>query len=144
MPYSSLNDITAHIPEANLIQLTDDEGAGAVNEERVSEAIAYADQLIDGYLRGRYTLPLTTVPVLIKKLSVDLAVFHLYSRRLELEMPEAMMQRYKNAVRLLEQTQKGILSIGIESTDSGPGQGHYRTNRKSEDRVFDKTSLEKF
>lgn len=144
MAYSSLEDLKKAIPETNIIQLTDDEGLGSVNQNRVDEAIAYADQMIDGYLRGRYTTPLSPVPGLIKKLSVDLAVFHLYSRRLELEMPEAMMQRYKSAVKVLEQIQKGIVSLGIEPADDGPGQGYYKTNKADEDKTFSKDVLNQF
>ncbi len=142
MAYSTLEDIEKALPEANIIQLTDDEGLGVVNQERVSDAIQYADQLIDGYLRGRYTLPLNPVPTLIKKLSIDLAVFHLYARRFEIEMPPSMMDRYKNAIKLLEQIQKGLISLGIESIETL--QAHYETNKTEDDRLFSKEELDKF
>lgn len=144
MAYCTLDDIKKAIPEANIIQLTDDAGTGAIDTAKVDDAVSYADQIIDGYMRGRYTVPLSPAPFLIRKLSVDLAIFHLYSRKLELEMPEAMMARYKNAIKVLEQIQKGLISLGIESADSGPGQGYYKTNRTSEDRIFDRETLEKF
>lgn len=144
MPYCTLEDIKKAIPEANIIQLTDDEGLGVVNQERVDEAIAYAEELIDGYLRGRYTVPLSPVPELIKRLSVDMAVFHLYSRRFELVMPESMLQRRKEIIRLLEHIQKGNVSLGIESLDTGPGQGYYKTNKTAEDRMFSKNCLKAF
>ncbi len=143
MSYSTLTDIKAHIPEVNLIQLTDDEELGVINEERVNEAISYADQLINGYLRGRYALPLNPVPTLIQKLSIDLAVFHLYSRRLELEMPETMLARYNNAVKFLKQIQDGIITIGTDSGDS-PAQGEYKTQKTEDDRVFNKGFLDTF
>lgn len=86
MPYCTLGDIKDHIPEANIIQLTDDEGLGVVNQSRVDKAITTADSVIDGYLRGRYSLPLSTVPELIKTIAIDIAVYKLYERRNELEM----------------------------------------------------------
>ncbi len=131
MAYSTLEDIEKALPEANIIQLTDDEGLGVVNQERVSDAIQYADQLIDGYLRGRYTLPLNPVPT-----------FHLYARRFEIEMPPSMMDRYKNAIKLLEQIQKGLISLGIESIETL--QAHYETNKTEDDRLFSKEELDKF
>lgn len=143
MAYCTLDDIKKAIPEVNIIQLTDDENLGTVNQARVDDAIAYADQMIDGYLRGRYSLPLSPVPGLINKLSVDLAIFHLYSRRLELEMPQVMMERYKNAVKVLEQVQKGLITLGIEAVDTGPGQGYYKTNN-SLSKIFKNEDLEKF
>ena len=144
MPYCTLNDIKDQIPEANIIQLTDDEGLDEVNQERVDKAISVAGSVIDGYLRGRYSLPLENVPELIKTIAIDIAVYKLYERRLELEMPETMVNRYKNAVKTLEQIQKGIIKLGIESPDTGPGQGYYKTNKTAEDRVFGKVKLESF
>lgn len=144
MPYCTLDDIKGQIPEANIIQLTDDEGLGVVNQSRVDKAISVADSVIDGYLRGRYTLPLSTVPELIKTIAIDITVYKLYERRLELEMPEAMSNRYKNAIKLLDQIQKGLVKLGIESPETGPGQGHYKTNKTTEDRIFTKTKLEGF
>lgn len=143
MSYCTLTDIKSAIPEQNLIQLTDDENLGEVNQARVNDAIDYADQLIDGYLRGRYTLPLDPVPGLLKKLAVDLAVFFIYSRKLELEMPEGMTNRYKNAVKVLEMIQKGTVSLGTEE-GSTPEPGEYKTNKTSSDRMFPKTELEKY
>jgi phage gp36-like protein len=144
MPYCTLDDIKGQIPEANIIQLTDDEGLGVVNQSRVDKAISVADSIIDGYLRGRYTLPLSTVPELIKTIAIDITVYKLYERGLELEMPEAMSNRYKNAIKLLDQIQKGLVKLGIESPETGPGQGHYKTNKTTEDRIFTKTKLEGF
>jgi phage gp36-like protein len=141
--YSTLADITDRIPEENLIQLTDDESLGAVNEARVSSAIGDADVLIDGYLRGRYPLPLDPVPALIKKLSIDIAVFNIYSRKLELEMPDAMSDRYKNAVKVLEHIQSGKISLGT-SEGNTPEPGEYQTNKTSTDRMFPKTVLDGF
>ncbi len=142
MPYCALADITKAVPEKDILQLTDDSGLGVIDQVKVDDAISYADQLIDGYLRGRYPLPLTTVPGLIKNLSSDLALFHLYSRRIELEMPESMMAKYKNAIKLLEQIQKGLISIGIET--AGSSAGSYKTNKTSADRKFSKDVLDGF
>lgn len=139
--YITIADLRSHVPERDLRQLTDDEQMGSVNQDRVDEAIGYASELIDGYLRGRYTLPLSTVPELVKKLAVDLAVYRLFSRRVGL-MAEEVEARYRNAVKLLEQVQRGVLSMGIESASSGAG--NYESNKTSEDRVFPKETLDKF
>ncbi len=114
-----------------------------IDDVKIDDAIAYAGQLIDGYLRGRYTVPLQPVPELVKRLAVDLAVFHLYSRRFELDMPQTMVDRRKEIIRLLEQIQQGKVLLGIETADS-PGQGYYMTNKTAEDRIFSKTHLEQF
>lgn len=144
MPYCTISDLISQIPESNIIQLTDDEGLGVVNQARVDKAITTADSVVDGYLRGRYSLPLSTVPELIKTIAIDITVYKLYERRLELEMPETMMSRYKNALKMLEQIQKGLIKLGIESAEAGTGQGHYKTNKTEADRTFSKSVLKKF
>lgn len=136
MSYCTLKDILEAVSEDNVIQLTDDEGLGVLNQERVDKAITTAGSIIDGYLGGRYTLPLLTVPVLIKTIAVDIAVYKLYERRFELNMPEAMSNRYKNAIKLLEQIQKGLIRLGIEPPKTE--HGYYKTNKTSEDRIFKK------
>lgn len=141
--YCTLDDIKKAIPETNIIQLTDDAGTGQIDTEKINDAISYAEQLINGYLRGRYTLPLDPVPELIRHMATDLAIFHLYSRRFELEMPQSMMDKYKNAVKLLEQIQKGLIRIGAE-VEASPGQGYYKSNRTTEDKVFTREILKQF
>lgn len=142
--YCTIEDIKQAIPEDNIIQLTDDTGTGVIDQAKVEDAIQYADQLIDSYLRGRYTVPLNPVPALIRRLSVEMAGFNLYSRRFELAMPEAMLQRRKEIIRLLEQIQKGMITLGTEPPEKGPGFGHYHTNKTAEDRIFNKTVLNGF
>ena len=113
MAYSTITDIKKLLPEEALIELTDDENTGAVNDARVTEAIAAADAEIDGYVGGRYGVPLSPVPTAIKRLSVDMAVYHLYSRRQEI-MPETRQVRYDNCVRFLRDVAAGRVSLGIE------------------------------
>lgn len=145
MPYCALTDIIDQVPEQKIIELTDDENLGEVNTGRVDKAISTAGSIIDGYLRGRYTLPLSTVPDLIKTISTDISVFKLYERRREMDMPESLSNRYKNAVKLLEQIQKGLISLGIEATASAAGTGgSYKTNKTAEDREFTKEKLQTF
>lgn len=114
--YCSLDDIRKNIPDISLIELTDDNGTGQINTGIAEEAIEYADSTIDGYLRGRYTLPLNPVPKIIQKISIDIAIYHIYSRRFELEMPEGMQKRYENAIKLLENIQKGVIAFNMSDS----------------------------
>mgnify|MGYP000002900306 CR=1 FL=1 len=141
--YCSIDDIRKNIPDISLIELTDDNGTGQIENTIVSEAIAYADSTIDGYLRGRYSLPLNPVPKIIQKISIDIAIYHIYSRRFELEMPEGMQKRYENAVKLLEAIRKGTIELGITTQTGQTGTGYYITNKVEEDRIFNKNFLDK-
>lgn len=139
MAYSSITDIIKAIPESNLIQLTDDANSGTVDNSIVDAAIAEADATINGFLQERYPVPLLPVPELIKSISVDLAVFKLYTRRFEMETPEGIRDRYKNAIKLLEMIQNGKVVIG-----SGGLNHIYRTNKKEQDKIFGKDLLDDY
>jgi len=130
MPYCSLEDVRKIIPESDLIQLTDDGGVGVVDESVLTEAIDQADREIDAYLGTRYPVPLDPVPELIRNLSAQMAVFHLYGRRNL--MSEVWENRYKNAVRLLDLIRRGEVTIGASFGEtSTPSSGvRYAGNKK--------------
>lgn len=140
MAYTNLAELQTKIQSASLAQLTDDAAGTTIDEAKVAEAIAYADELIDGYLRGRYSLPLSTVPKLISKLSIDITVYQLYARRPESGIPEAISEQYKNATSVLDRIQKGLISLGVEQAASPEnlGQSEFRTNKTASDRLFNK------
>jgi len=142
--YCSLDDIKQQVSETTLIEITDDNQANEINTKIIDEAILYSETLIDGYLRGRYTLPLATIAVLIKIIAADLTVFRLYSRRFHTDMPDSINDKYKNSIKLLEQIQKGVVSLGIETAGTPPKLGEYRTNKTSSDRIFTKSLINKF
>lgn len=142
MSYCTVDDIKKLLPEENMIHLTDDLGEGAIDTAVVTDAIAYADQLIDGYLRGRYTLPLSTVPTFLKKLSIDLVIFFLYSRRPEIQN-ENVEKKYTNTLKILEQIQAGKITLGDDTSGEDlPGKGEYKTNKTEDDRIFSKDVLD--
>jgi len=143
--YCTLDDIKQQVSETTLIEITDDNLAGEINASVIDEAILYSETLVDGYLRGRYSLPLSTVPTLIRILVADLAVFRLYSRRFHTDMPDSINDKYKNSIKLLEQIQKDIVSLGIETATAAlPELGEYRTNKTSDDRIFTKSFINRF
>lgn len=140
--YCTLYDIKKQVQEATLIEITDDSLSGQINTDVVNETLSYADTLVDGYLRGRYTLPLQSIPEIIRVIAVDLAIYRLYSRRFHTDMPDSINDKYKNAIKLLEQIQKGIVSLGIEAEGTPPKLGEYRTNKTYMDRIFTKDLLD--
>lgn len=129
MFYTTLDKLKTLVEEQILIQLTDDKGLGQIDLSIVDESIIYSSTLIDGYLRGRYSLPLSEIPKILEFVALDLCIHRLYSRRLATDMPDSINEKYKTAIKILEQIQKGILSLGIESTGTAPEFGEYRTNK---------------
>lgn len=118
MSYCIVSDIEAVIYNEDLIQLTNDLGGDTVDDTKITEAISYVDCMIDGYLRGRYTLPLSSpVPDELKYIAIDFVVYRLYGRRLVTDIPASIDQRYKEVIKLLTSIQNGKFSLGIEDTD---------------------------
>ena len=133
MPYATKADILEQLDEDILVQLTDDTDMGVVGEDAVVRAIADADAVIDGYCGTRYAVPFTDVPVIIRKLAVDIAIYNLYARRKG--APEDRKARHENAVKLLRDVSLGKITLGgdapAEDTDSGP-----EVTTKKSDRIF--------
>jgi len=110
MPYSTLSDLKKQLSEDLLIKLTDDHELGIVDQPTIDDAIAGADAEIDSYLAGRYNVPLSPVPVLVRRSSVDIAIYNLYSRRMG--APEDRVERYNNTTRLLKAISDGKATLG--------------------------------
>lgn len=116
--YCAKADILDLLEEPKLVQLTDDENSGAVNDARVDKAIADACGEIDGYLGARYPLPLAETPPIVRKAAVDIAIYNLFSRTLG--APDERRDRYKDAVAILGNISKGLISLGALDPDGTP------------------------
>ena len=146
--YHTMADLYGVIPANDIRQLVDDEASGdsIVESEsnlmyvRVLACSKKADNLIDSYCRGRYTVPFEVVPETIKDISVSLTIVNLYERRIDLNESEVVKSRYKNAVQILEHIQDGRMRL----FDDIRGPANYRTNKKKTDRVFTKDRLDTF
>ncbi|MBO6181511.1 DUF1320 domain-containing protein [bacterium] len=145
--YCSVTDIQNYVSTPTLIQLTNDEGSDKIVAYVVKEAIIYASTLIDGYLRGRYNLPLNTQFPLLKILAIDISVHRLYSRRVRDDMPEVIENAYNKAIQTLRDIQKGILTLEAENDlleTSGFNPEEYKTNKDIIDRIFNKRKMSQF
>ncbi len=105
----------------------------------ITRAIADSDAEIDGYCSTKYAdLPFSTVPVMIRKISVDIAIYNLFSRRRG--ATEDRLQRYKDAIKFLSNVANGTVSMGgdapAEDSDAGPEAITYGTKTDITDRVF--------
>ncbi len=144
MDYCTIEDIETQTSTPTLIQLTSDDGQEAVDRVVAQEAILYSSTLIDGYLRGRYSLPLNTHFPLLRILAIDLSIHRLYSRRMRDEMPEVIENNYKNAISTLKDIQKGVISLQSENDSfetAGFNAEEYKTNKSIIDRLFSKDRM---
>lgn len=137
MSYATIDDIRTQIREAELIGLTDEENSGETVEATVTAALDAASVEIDGYLGGRYSLPLAVVPEILGKLCVDIAIYNLYA--LGDGAPPNRKDRYDNAVRFLRSIAKGEITLGA---DDPAGSGSADTPATaSGDAVFSPDTL---
>lgn len=142
--YCTLDDIEKHTSTPTLMQLTSDDGQEIVDKTVVEEALLYSSALIDGYLRGRYSLPLDICFPLLRVLAVDLSVYRLYSRRMRNEMPEVIETAYKNAIATLRDIQKGVISLQSENDtfeSAGFNAEEYKSNKSIIDKLFNKERM---
>lgn len=136
MAYSIQTDLEEQISQMELIELTDDAGSSSVDTSALARAIADADAEIDAYCSGRYTTPFVSVPAMIRKLSVDIAIYNLFSRR-SLKIPEDRKMRYDNAIRFLRDISKGTSTLGEDAAVSIQGaDGQACATRTVSDRIF--------
>jgi phage gp36-like protein len=132
MGYCSLTDLKNYLPEATIIQLTDDADTGDVDLDKTNDAIRRADDFIDAHLQGRYPLPLTSVPVYIRDVSTKLAIYFLYKRSLAITLPDVIKEDYDYCVGVLQKIQMGK----VNPFQSGQEPVFFNSNKTDADRVF--------
>lgn len=103
----------------------------------VQRALGDAQAEIDGYLAGRYALPLATVPPVLERLACDVARYRLYERR----PTDEIRQRYEDAVRVLEQIARGTVTLGLPAADT-PAPVAGRVEFTGAPRRFSRDSLQ--
>lgn len=121
MNYCTYEDIQGHIPEARLVEVTDDLAPNASGEVKVAiveKAIKESSTLIDSYVRKRFPRPFQSVPEVLRMVCVDLSIYNLYERVTELNITDGMKLRYDNAIKLLIRIANGEQDIGVDSDES--------------------------
>ncbi len=113
MAYATIAAMQKRFGEQELIYLSerDDAPADVINTAVIEQAITDASDMINGYLAGRYELPLVTVPNLLEQFCCDIARYKLGTN----DTPEHIETRYKEAVKFLTSVAKGELSIGVNA-----------------------------
>lgn len=134
--YINADDLARAMSKAELTQLTnDDPRATEPNDDVVQTAIAYACDLADGYLSGRYPLPLASVPTILPPLCINIARHFLHARRINrADFPKTLETAYQATLKTLEQIRDGKIHIGIATLDKPsqpePGAYHVRVRDK--------------
>jgi phage gp36-like protein len=114
--YATQTDLERAKGEAQIIALTDraDPPAGVADADVIAQALGGASSTIDGYLRGRYAVPLQTVPDEIRDACIKLAFYALHVNGV---YPEGVQRDYDVTLRWLRDIANGLVVL---STDAAP------------------------
>ena len=117
-PYISRDEMIALCSKVELIQLSRDDLENHYDQDIepdwavVDKAISHACQVADGYLAGRYALPLQSVPTLLNTWCGDIARYWLHKRRINAsEMPKTLQTAYDDALKMLNLVQNGKMHL---------------------------------
>lgn len=116
MAYATVEDMVVRFSELEVIQLTDRNQDGLIDEDVAAVALADATAEIDAYL-GRFKRPFTDVPPILKRLCCDIARYRLTAANGVL-ITDEIRNRYKiDVLDLLRAMAKGEVQLGVD--DSG-------------------------
>lgn len=114
--YCSKQDVIERFGEQEIIELTDRQLIGSIDDNVLEQAINDACAKIDGYIAGRYTLPLNSVPKVLISLACDITRFHLYDE----VTTDVVTKRHDDAIAFLKSVSKGEVSLGISHSGDAP------------------------
>ncbi|KHA70077.1 Mu-like prophage FluMu protein gp36 [Pseudomonas chlororaphis] len=131
MRYCTRADLGNAIPLITLTQLSNDDPAARQPDENViANSVRQAEEPVDGYLRGRYQLPLDPVPTVLRDAVLYLARHWLYQRRPEGALPDAVISARKDTLKLLESIRDGVITLGLPTGHAMPEPGEIRVRAR--------------
>lgn len=109
--YATAEDMVDRFGQQEVVALTDVDWTGGVNARVLDYALATATDEINGYIAGRYTLPLRHVPAVLAGYACDIARYRLTGNKRQCD--EAIRERYRDAIRYLEGVASGRVTLGV-------------------------------
>ena len=110
MTYATQADLEVRFKQQELIELTDEANLGVIDAAAIAVALADADAEINGYLAGRYSLPLSQTSPELVRLACDITRYKLFDTR----ATDQVKARYDDAIKKLRDVSGGKASLGID------------------------------
>lgn len=132
--YATLQDMQSRFG-IDLLRVAAVPGTDTLDEAVITQALADASSLIDGYLAGRYPLPLAHMPTALVPICCDIARHRLYGE----QSPEQIGKRYDAAISFLKSVGKGELALGL-AADGEQLESQNLAELQSDGRVFGRQS----
>lgn len=120
MTYTSQADLVERFGERMLLDLTDraTPPAGEIDAGVVTRALEDTDAAINGFLLGRYRLPLPSTPPMLRDIAQAVAIYKMHRD----VVSEKIRLDYLDAMKLLGQIGTGAARLdiaGVEPASSG-------------------------
>lgn len=160
MAYAELSDLVAQVTADELALLCDDSGqslfyedashtpeqaAAAAAARAVAErALEDASADVDGYVGKWKTVPLSDPPAFVVRITTDIAVYALYTRRNLAGMSEGRQARYEAAQKTLGRIARGEISLGGPPHTPVNSTATFAGLKGRSDRVFTRDTLADF
>jgi phage gp36-like protein len=132
MTYASQADLVDRYGTDMLVDLTDraTPPAGAIDAAVVERALNDTDAQIDGYLLGRYLLPLATTPVVLRDIAQAMAIYKLHRDT----VADKIAADYKSALDTLKQVASGAIRLNVAGAEpASSGASGVRTTDRERD-----------
>lgn len=107
MPYATEADLASRPYAAEIEQLLDPTGTGARDAAMLTAAQGTVDGLVDAYLSGTYTTPVSPVPAVLAALACDMVRFRLWGSG----VPEEVKAANDAAIAMLRDFARGVASL---------------------------------
>lgn len=128
MSYSTLEDVRARIDDETLTLLTDTDGTGRMDVERIARAIDEAGAVIDSYAGRVYAVPFNPVPEVIRDASARLAIAALFGVR---SAPSPVWESERaRALLFLEKLAAGEVTISGAARAPSAGSGVFTASER--------------
>ena len=95
-----------------------DRSTDTLNDIWIDEALATADDEINGYLSRRFVLPLPSVPDLLKRQAIVIGFYWLGDR--DNQVTDLLQKRYDSAIAKVKEIAAGKLDLGLPTPDQPP------------------------
>lgn len=135
MPYATQTHLEDAFGADEVLQIADRDRDGLPDAGFVDAALDRADSLIDGYLAGRYALPVSPVPPVLTATACDLARYWLYDDA----APDRVRQAFEDAMAWLKDVAAGKVLLQLPAAAAGVSAGS--PDHEAPDRLFSAETL---
>lgn len=146
MAYATQSDLCPlRLTAKDLMELTDDDNTGEINAAIVAAALEEASGRVESYCRMRYATPLQQSDD-VKALTLDIAVYLLFSRRRETSVGETVKQRFDQAIAFLKDIAAAKASLDQPASAPQPQSslGGPTISERDRHQVFRERNIEGF